>query len=105
MHYSSVTRIGVRNALLSALYDALVVTFMQNANRMFGAQDTPYLTGFMVLTLFVVSALITGSLILWTPANLLADGKKQEAGAMLFASGITLVILLVIVAAIALLVK
>lgn len=93
------------NGALTALYIGLVVTFMQNANRWFGVQDDPYLTGFMVLTLFVVSALITGSLMLWTPTKLLVDGKKREAGAMLAASGGTLVVLLLIVAVIAVTVK
>lgn len=96
MNYSSITKLGVRNGVLTMLYIGLVVTFMQNASRWFGAQDTPYLTGFMALTLFVTSALITGSLVLWQPVKLLTDGKKQEAGALLCVTGATLVAVLVI---------
>lgn len=105
MNLTPATRTGARNAGLTALYVALVVTFMQISSRYSVTPGTSYLTGFMVLTLFVVSALITGSLILWSPAKLLVDGKKQEAGAMLFASGATLGVLLVVTAVITILVR
>ena len=98
-------RHGMLNGGLTALYIALVITFMQITSRVSVDQSNTSLTGFVVLTLFVVSALITGSLILWMPAQLLVDGKKRDAGMMLAASGGTLVVLLIIVGVIALLVR
>ena len=95
MNISSFTKQGARNGVLTALYIGLVVTFMQNASRWFGAQDIPYLTGFMALSLFVISALITGSLVLWQPVTLLIDGQRKEAVTMLVATVAAMFALLV----------
>jgi hypothetical protein len=105
MNIPSSARTGVRNGLLTAVYIGLVVTFMQNATRLFGTQDIPYLTGFMALTLFVVSALITGSLVLWAPVRLMLEGNRREAAVMLVASGCTLVVFLIMIAAVTLAVR
>lgn len=102
MNKSNLIITGVRNGFFTALYIGLVVTFMQNASRVFGVRDVPYLTGFMALSLFVVSALVTGSLVLWTPARMMLEGNRREAGVMLFSTGITLVVLLIAAAFIAL---
>ena len=71
--------------LLSALhslgvlaYVSLVVTFMNNAQRLFG-NDRPPLTGVVVLLVFILSALITGSLVLGKPIMLYLDGQKNRS--------------------------
>lgn len=103
MNYSPQVKQGVRNGLLTALYIGLVATFMQNASHWFGGPDTPYLTPFIAMTLFVVSALITGSLVLWQPVKMLVEGKANEAGTQLIATGGTLIAALIVVAGVVLL--
>ena len=105
MNYSQHAKNGVRNALGVIIYIVAIALFLNNAQRIFGPRQMGAVGVILVLLLFIISALITGSLVLWQPAKLLLDGKKQEAGAMLFASGGTLVILLFIVGVIALLTK
>ncbi len=100
MHIPSSTRIGVRNAVFTALYIVIVVTIMQ-ATSHFSGKEVPYLMGFMALTLFVVSALVTGSLMLWTPVRLFLDGNRGDAARMLISSSLTLVALLIIAALVA----
>lgn len=104
MNISSPVRTGVRNGMLTALYIGLVVTVMQITSH-YAGPDVPYLTGFIVLTLFVVSALITGSLVLWMPVRLMLEGSRHEAGVMLVSTGVTLVALLAVVAGITLAVR
>lgn len=84
---------GVKNSklfLMSVLhslgvlaYVALVVTFMSNAEKFLGKEDNS-LTGIVVLMLFIVSALITSSLVLGKPVMYYLDGKKKEAIKLLF---------------------
>ncbi|MDO8592657.1 MAG: hypothetical protein Q7R92_02705 [bacterium] len=84
---------SVLNSLGVLAYVSLVVTFMQNAERMFGKEDNA-LTGVIVLMLFVLSALITGLLVLGRPIMLYLDGKKAEAVKMLIYTGASLFVLL-----------
>lgn len=76
-------------------YVSLVVTFMNNAQKIFG-NDNPPLTGVVVLLVFILSALITGSLVLGKPIMLYLDGKKTEAVRMLVYTGVNLFILLLL---------
>lgn len=67
-------------------YIFLVAAFMRCANYFFG--NTPNVLGILAfLFLFVISAAVSGALIIGKPALLYLDGKKKE-GIMLF--GITL---------------
>ncbi len=70
------------HALGTVVYIALVATVMSNAERIFGqaeGQGEAPLVGVAMLLLFVVSASVTGLLILGTPLRWYLDGKKQEA--------------------------
>lgn len=92
----SVARRGVRNGLLTAAYIVVVVSVMSN-NENFLPQKPELLAGMFMLLLFVVSALITSSLVLWQPIKLLIDGKTSEAAVSLFAAGAALAGVLVVV--------
>lgn len=99
MNNPQLVKLGIRNALGVIVYVAGVALLLNNAQALFGTQgpDGP-LAPLMMLLLFIVSALTTGSLVLWQPLKLLADGKKNEAGMLLLVTGGTLVVFLVLVA-------
>lgn len=65
-------------ALGEAVYVGLVATLMNNAQKIFG--DKPGPVGIVVvLLLFVVSAAVSGALILGKPALLYFENQKKEA--------------------------
>lgn len=72
-------------AAATVAYVALVTVFMSNGSRWFGEEDTA-LTPVFVLLLLVISATVTGLLVLGKPVELLLAGAKKEAGAFLFAT-------------------
>lgn len=93
---TSITLQAVRNAIAAAVYVFAVTMVMQRVASLFA--DKPSIFAPMAaLLLFMVSALITGSLILWKPAQLLVGGQKREAGIYLCVAGSTLVAVLAIV--------
>jgi hypothetical protein len=68
------------HASLVTLYIALVATFMQNAERWFaGRMEETILMPISFLMLLVLSAAITGSLVLGKPAMMYFNGQKSEA--------------------------
>jgi hypothetical protein len=65
-------------ALGEAIYVTLVAVFMLNAEKIFG--DKPGVLGMVTfLILFVLSAAVSGVLILGKPILLYLEGKKKEA--------------------------
>ena len=89
MNYVPIAKDGIRNAVITSAYIAVVATLMSSIGpKMNGGPEI--LLGLMMLLLFVVSALITGSLVLWQPAKLFLEGKKTEAGALLGFTGGTM---------------
>ena len=89
IYYSIVNSLGV------LLYVSLVVLFMSNAQNIFGKSDN-LLTGVIILLVFILSALITGSLVLDRPILFYLDGKKAEAIKLLFYTMASLFILLLL---------
>ena len=69
---------GLDFALGEAAYIALVASFIQYANRYFGP-GTNILGIVAFLMLFVLSAALSGALILGKPILLYLDNKKKEA--------------------------
>lgn len=65
-------------ALSTAIYVAGVAWVMSNAEKIFGSMKTIW-GPIAFLLLFVVSAGVTGGLVLGQPVMLYADGKKKEA--------------------------
>jgi len=102
MNYSSLARSGVRNGLAAAAYILAVALFMTHAPKIEGEAPSA-LAALFFLLLFCISALVTGSFVLWQPLKLLTDGKKNEAGALLCITGATLVAVMLVIGAVLLL--
>jgi len=88
---------GVLNSLGTVLYIIIVVTFLSNAKNIFGEGDNSFFIPVIMLTLFVMSALITGGLVLGKPVMLYFDGWKKEAVKLLVYTAISLLTLFVLV--------
>jgi len=61
------------------VYILAVALFLNNANKLFGQGPGGVLTAVAMLLLLVLSATITGSLVLGRPAYLYLGGFKSEA--------------------------
>ncbi len=69
--------LGFLHALGTVAYIALVALIMNNGNRWFGPGNG-IVAGVAILSLFVLSAAIVGSLVLGRPVLWYMDGKKSE---------------------------
>lgn len=79
-----------------AAYVALVVTFLQNAQKFFG-QVPEYLVAMSMILLLVISAAISGGLVLGKPILMYFDGQKKEALLQFIATIGWLILFLIIV--------
>lgn len=95
---------GAAHSLGVLAYVSLVVLFMSNANNIFGKGDN-IMTGVIMLLILILSASITGSLVLGKPVLLYLDGKKAEAIKLLFFTIISLFILLLLAICVMILLK
>lgn len=85
-------------ALGEGIYIALVATLMFTVGKLFGDKPDPAIVApIAFLLLFVISAAISGALILGKPLMLYLDGKKKEA-IQFFAATLGWLILFLIVA-------
>jgi hypothetical protein len=76
----AILRRSFAHALGTVAYVALVGTIMSNGDKLFGDKpDSTVLGPISFLLLFVVSASVTGLLVLGTPARWYLDGRKSEA--------------------------
>ncbi|HEX3100084.1 MAG TPA: hypothetical protein VHQ41_03915 [Patescibacteria group bacterium] len=66
------------NALGTAAYVAIIATLLQNGERIFGEPNS-MVAPIAFLLLFVMSASITGGLVLGKPILMYMDGQKKEA--------------------------
>lgn len=69
---------GLRNALGTAVYVIIVAIIIINGERIFGTMKN-ILGPIAFLLLFVVSAAITGFLVLGQPVMMYVENKKREA--------------------------
>ena len=91
--------LALLHALGTAIYVSLVALFMQNGERIFGKMDNLF-GPVAILLIFVLSAAITGSLVLGRPILMYLDNRKAEALKMFFYTlGWLFVILAVIICA------
>lgn len=74
---------GIVSAVATAAYVAAVAALMMNGDRLFGTRVNGLLAPVAFLLLFVVSAAVTGMLVLGRPAMMYVDGKKREAISLL----------------------
>jgi hypothetical protein len=72
------TRNPLINALAAALYIIAVASFMYYGPRLAGPVDSVIIP-IAMLSLFVLSAAVMGTLFFYQPVLLCLDGKKQEA--------------------------
>lgn len=91
---------GVLNSLGTVIYIIAVTTFLNNAQRIFGKEDNSFFIPIIMMLLFVLSALITGSFVLGKPIMLYLDGQKKEGVTLLLytAFGLAVILALVILA-------
>ena len=87
---------SVVNSLGVLVYIFLVVLFMSNAEKIFGQGDN-LMTGVIILLLLVLSALITGSLVLGRPIIYYLGGQKHEGVRLLLFTMVDLTIILTLV--------
>jgi hypothetical protein len=87
-----------------AVYIVAVAFFMNNAEAIFGKEDT-VITGVAALLLFSLSALVVGGLLVGKPIFLYIDGKKKEAVHTVIASAGWLLLFFIIALVVMLIVK
>jgi len=77
-------------------YVATIMWALFNAEKVFGKQfpEPNFLIPVMMLLLFIVSACITGALVLGKPIHLYLSGLKKEAVVLLFSTVTWLVVFL-----------
>lgn len=76
----SILKMAGLHALGTVLYVALVATFLSYASQLFGeGKEETVLIPIAMLLLFVLSATVTGSLVLGKPVLWYLDGKKKDA--------------------------
>lgn len=96
MNKKSIIKLSFINSLGTVVYVLAVALFMRNAEKIFGKMEETVVGPMIFLLLFVVSASITGGLILGKPLMLYLD--KQKKGAVrLFISTLLWLILFIII--------
>lgn len=78
MNRQTIIKYAFLHAVATVVYVALVALIITNSNTLFGKTPS-ILTAMVFLLVFVVSATITGSLVLGRPALWYFNGNKNEA--------------------------
>lgn len=81
---------GAIHSLLVAVYVFLVAIFMINVSSIFPKAEDNFLAPLFMILLFVLSAFVTGSLVLAKPIMLYLDGHKKDSIKLLFFTGLAL---------------
>jgi hypothetical protein len=89
---------AILNSLGVTIYVFLVSQVMNNGEKIFGAVDNKNIAPIVFLLLFIFSALVTGGLVLGKPIMLYFDGLKKESVKLLFYTGASLFVLLLLAA-------
>lgn len=100
MSKSKIVFYAITHSLGVLAYILLLVSFMNNGKNFFG-NSPEILIGMVMLSLFVLSASVTGLLVLGRPIHLYFNGFKKEAFILLFSTlaclfAFTVVILIII---------
>ena len=85
------------NAAGVFMYVSAVAWLSFNSQTIFGSKPDNFLAPLLVLLLFIISASITGLLVLGKPIHLYVKGLKKEATTLLFATLAWLVLFLIAV--------
>lgn len=98
---SNIVKKAVYDSLVAVAYIALVALFMTYAGDIFGGDDSKtVLIPIMMMTLLVLSAAITGSLVFGRSVMWYLDNKKREALVLLGYKLVTLFVFFIIFAVI-----
>jgi len=76
--------LSLANAVATFAYIALMSWFLFNGEHWFGNQPDNFFMPLLMLLLLVISATITGVLVLGKPIQLFLDNHKKDAITMLF---------------------
>lgn len=100
MNKSKLIKTALVNSLATVIYISLVVFVMMNGQNFFGTASD-FGGGLAMLMLFVLSAAVTGSLVIGKSILLYLDGAKKEAIKLLLytildLSLITLIIMIIL---------
>ena len=87
---------AIGNALGTVLYVFLVSQIMSHGEQLFGESKNNFLAPMVFLLMFMFSALVTGYLVLGKPIMMYMDGQKKEAVRLLFYTGASLFLLMLI---------
>jgi len=98
MNTSSLMKRAAVSALGVYAYIALLILTAFNAEKLFGSVEPGWLGPTLFLTLFIVSACVTGTMVLLKPVTLYVDGNKKEALHLFGYTVIALAIIALIVA-------
>lgn len=93
MTKSKIAFIALADSVGTAVYTGLVAALMQHGDRYFG--NSSFWGPIALLLLFVLSALVTASLVLGQPIYLFLEGKKKES-VTLFISTVGFLTLIVV---------
>jgi len=97
MKNSKLIMAATLDSLGVVVYIFLVSLIMNNGEKIFGSMANSAIAPVAFLLLFVFSALVTGGLILGRPIILYLDGQKKEGLKLLFYTGASLLVLLILV--------
>lgn len=105
MKNSTLAKWGATHALGVLVYILFLATFFSYASDWFGKADQKIITPVAALMLFVFSALVTGGLVLIKPLMLYSDGQKKEGLKLLFFTGLSLFIFMLLIFTVLLIMK
>ena len=91
MSNSTIIKKALIDTIGAIAYIGLVAWFMTNAEHMFGITRS-VIVPVLMLTLFVLSAAVTGSLVFGRSVLWYMDGNKKDAIVLLFAKLVVLLI-------------
>ncbi|MFH0852614.1 MAG: hypothetical protein V1845_03355 [bacterium] len=101
MQQSKLFSWAVINSLGTLAYIVIVALFLNNGEKLFGNGPDSVLAPVAMLLLLVLSATITGALVLGRPAYMYFSGQKQEAVKLLvYTVGCLFVAMLIVFAVI-----
>ena len=96
MKNSTLFKLAALNSFGVLIYVSLVSLAINNGEKIFGSGGNKLIGPIIFLLLFIFSALLTGFLILGKPVMLYLDGLKKEGLKLLFYTGASLFILLIV---------
>jgi hypothetical protein len=93
---TSLLKKAVVNALGVLVYVLVLGWFFSHAQQIFGTQQVGFVGAALMLIIFVVSACITGGLVLGLPIMMYLDGQRRQAVNLLAYTVLTLAVIAVL---------